>query len=371
MENAVLLSYLRDARAAGLDSRTIGRALAEAGWQIGDVLEEIMGLVTPAGRQRTTSAPGRPAIFVQNLKKSFGSVQALDDISFSVQPGTVLALLGPNGAGKTTLVRILSTLLKPDAGWAMLYGHAVASEAAYLRGIIGLTGQFAAIDGNLTGRENIELVGRLYHLAAAEAKDRTKLLLEQFDLSTSADRPAKTYSGGMKRRLDLAASLVGQPALLFLDEPTTGLDPPGRNRLWQMINERVAEGTTVLLTTQYMDEAEHLADQIVVLDRGQIIAQGTAAELKKQVGGDVLELHLADHAQLEEAVVSVAPLGTAQPQLDAETGRLILPISGGARVLTEAVRRLDNAGINIADAVLRRPSLDDVFVALTGHRAAA
>ncbi|HXK35645.1 MAG TPA: ATP-binding cassette domain-containing protein [Candidatus Paceibacterota bacterium] len=380
MTNQELLNYIYQARAAGMTNQVIAGELLKAGWLASDIIEALAAHPPRFSREKPAGTPksqddylGGQAtavtIEVKNIKKYFGPVKALDDVSLTVKAGTVLALLGPNGAGKTTLVRILTTLLKPDSGRAVVGGFDVVRQTNELRSVIGLTGQFAAIDNILTGRENIELVGQLYHLFGHEAKRRAQLLLEQFDLVAAADRPAKTYSGGMKRRLDLAASLVGRPKILFLDEPTTGLDPQSRNRLWQLVKDLVAQGTTVLLTTQQMDEAEHLADRIIVIDHGRIIAQGTAVELKRQVGGDVLEIHLADHQWTEEAARRVAQLGIGTPRADKAVGKVSLPISGGAAVLTDAVRILDNSGIKIADVALHRPSLDDVFLALTGHKA--
>jgi ABC-2 type transport system ATP-binding protein len=312
----------------------------------------------------------RPAIVVQGLRKSFGTVRALDGIDLVVPEGTVLGLLGPNGAGKTTVVRILTTLLTPDAGQAEVAGFDVVRDAARLRSAIGLAGQFAAVDEILTGRENLELVGRLYHLARAEGRRRADEVLERFDLVDAADRTVKTYSGGMRRRLDLGASLVGQPRVLFLDEPTTGLDPRSRIALWEVIEQLVDRGTTLLLTTQYLEEADKLADTIAVIDHGRVIAEGTADELKSQVGGDVLELVVARREQLKGAVAAISPLTCGEAQLDEDTGTVRVPVRGGATVLAEAVRHLDAAGVTIADLALHRPTLDDVFLALTGRAAA-
>ncbi len=312
----------------------------------------------------------RPAIVVEGLQKSFGTVRALDGIDFTVPEGTVLGLLGPNGAGKTTVVRILTTLLTPDAGHAEVAGFDVVRDAVRLRSAIGLAGQFAAVDEILTGRENLELVGRLYHLGRAEVRKRSADLLERFDLVDAADRTVKTYSGGMRRRLDLGASLVGRPRVLFLDEPTTGLDPRSRIGLWEVIEQLVDRGTTLLLTTQYLEEADKLADAIAVIDHGRVIAEGTADELKAQVGGDVLELVVVRREQLKDAVTAIAPLTCGEPQLDEDTGEVRVPVKGGATVLAEAVRHLDAAGVPIADLALHRPTLDDVFLALTGRATA-
>ncbi len=296
-----------------------------------------------------------PAILVEGLTKSFGDVHALRGIDLSVPRGTVLGVLGPNGAGKTTAVRILTTLLQPDGGRALVEDRDVVKDAAAVRRSIGLSGQSAAIQEELTGRENLELIGRLYHLSWPQARTRATELLGQFELTDAADRAAKTYSGGMQRRLDLAASLVGRPQVLFLDEPTTGLDPRARLGMWDIIRSLVADGTTLLLTTQYLDEADELADEIVVIDHGLVIAAGTAEELKSRVGGDVLEF---------------TKIGEGEPHVDEDTGVINVGVGGrGSEALIEAVRALDGAGVQIQGLSLRRPSLDDVFLALTGHAA--
>jgi len=309
-----------------------------------------------------------PAILVEGLTKSFGDVRALRGIDLSVPGGTVLGVLGPNGAGKTTAVRILTTLLRPDDGRATVEGYDVVRYAAAVRRVIGLSGQSAAIQEELTGKENLELIGRLYHLSWPDARSRAAELLEQFDLVDAVDRQAKTYSGGMQRRLDLAASLVGRPKVLFLDEPTTGLDPRSRLGMWDVIRSLAAGGTTILLTTQYLDEADELADTIVVFDHGQVIAQGTAEDLKSQIGGDVLEFVVPDRAKINDAVAAIKPLGEGEPHVDPDTGMVNVGVgSRGSDALIDAVRSLDAAEIVTHGLALRRPSLDDVFLAITGH----
>jgi ABC-2 type transport system ATP-binding protein len=307
------------------------------------------------------------AIVVEGLEKSYGSVRALRGVDFAARTGSVLGLLGPNGAGKTTAVRILTTLLEPDGGRAQVAGLDVVRDAAALRAKIGLAGQYAAVDENLTGFENLEMVGRLYHMPRAEARTRADELLLRFELTEAAKRPVKTYSGGMRRRLDLAAALVYRPPVLFLDEPTTGLDPRSRLGLWETIEGRVAAGTTVLLTTQYLDEADRLADWIVVVDHGTVIAEGTSDQLKAQIGGERLDVVLEDPADAERAVSALAGMCIDNPTVTDHT--VSAPVSRHKGMIAEAVRRLDDADVGIDDISLHRPTLDDVFISLTGHAA--
>jgi ABC-2 type transport system ATP-binding protein len=313
-----------------------------------------------------TMTTPNPAIRVEGLIKRYGKTIALRGLELTVDEGTVLGVLGPNGAGKTTTVRILSTLLRPDGGHAEVAGFDVVAQPDRVRARIGLTGQYAAVDELLTGRENLELVARLAHLGRAQARRRAAELLLRFDLTHAAARTVRTYSGGMRRRLDLAASLVAAPAVLFLDEPTTGLDPRSRLAMWQVIGELVSKGTTVLLTTQYLEEADRLADRVAVIAGGRLIASGTADQLKAQVGGQGLELTVARGADLAAAADAVQPFGQGPVRSDPDLGRLTLPVAGGAALLPAIVRRLDEAGAQLADLALRRPTLDEVFLALTG-----
>jgi len=307
------------------------------------------------------------AVVAEGLVKHFGEVVALDGIDLTVERGQVVGLLGPNGAGKTTTVRILSTLLQPTAGIAKVAGFDVSRQPDEVRKVIGLTGQYAAIDEYLTGRENLRMFADLYHLSPKYVKERTAELLEWFDLTDAADRPARTYSGGMRRRLDLASSLIAKPSILFLDEPTTGLDPRSRVGMWGVIQGLVDDGTTVLLTTQYLEEADQLAQDIVVIDRGRVIAHGTSEALKDQIGGDRIEISVTDPSRIGRATELLRPIGTADAVV--EDDRLLMPVSGGSTVLVDAVRLLDAESIEVSDIVLRRPTLDDVFLSLTGHAA--
>jgi ABC-2 type transport system ATP-binding protein len=306
------------------------------------------------------------AVVVRNLTKAFKKVQVLEGVSFSIPCGSMLALLGPNGAGKTTTVRILSTLLRPDGGEVLINGFDVQKQSDEVRAVIGLTGQYAAIDEYLTGRENLEMMGRLYHLSKEDSKRRATELLEQFDLTEASTRAAKTYSGGMRRRLDLAASLVAAPPILFLDEPTTGLDPRSRLAMWEVIKQLKKDGATILLTTQYLEEADKLADSIAVIDHGKVIAEGTADELKARVGKERLELVLEREGDLEKAQKTVRE-GSS---IDKEERRISIPIEGVSEV-KDVLDRLQQASISIESLSLHKPTLDDVFLKLTGRQAEA
>ncbi|MDR3082603.1 MAG: ATP-binding cassette domain-containing protein [Streptomyces sp.] len=306
-------------------------------------------------------------IRARGLVKTYGAVRALDGLDLTVPEGTVLGLLGPNGAGKTTAVRVLTTRLEPDDGTAEVAGVDVRRAPAEVRKLIGLSGQYAAVDEYLTGRENLQMVGELYQMSARDAKRRALELLEWFNLSEAMDRTAKTYSGGMRRRLDLAAALVVRPPVMFLDEPTTGLDPRNRLALWEVIETLVEQGTTLLLTTQYLEEADRLAHDIAVVDHGRVIARGTADELKAQIGGERIEVVVRAADLVPEAVAALTPYAKGDPTVERNTRRITVPVSGGARVLADAIRELDARSIEIDDIGLRRPTLDDVFLSLTGH----
>ncbi|WP_371654396.1 MULTISPECIES: ATP-binding cassette domain-containing protein [unclassified Streptomyces] len=307
------------------------------------------------------------AIYAEGLVKTFGDVKALDGVDLDVPEGTVLGLLGPNGAGKTTTVRVLTTLLQPDSGRATVAGIDVLKHPNEVRRAIGLSGQFAAVDEYLTGRENLQMVGQLYQMKAKQAKVRAGELLDKFNLADAADRPAKTYSGGMRRRLDLAAALVVSPPVMFMDEPTTGLDPRNRQQLWEVIQELVAGGTTLLLTTQYLEEADHLAHDICVVDHGRVIERGTADQLKARTGGERVEVVVHQHEEIEPARAVLAGFGKGEVAVVEHTRKLTVPVTGGAKLLAEVIRELDNRGVEIDDIGLRRPTLDDVFISLTGH----
>ncbi|MGW5649389.1 ATP-binding cassette domain-containing protein [Saccharopolyspora sp. NPDC003752] len=308
------------------------------------------------------------AVRAEALVKTFGSNRALDGVDLEIPAGHVLGLLGPNGAGKTTAVRILTTLLKPDSGRAFVAGHDVLADPQAVRRSIGLSGQYAAVDENLTGYENLYMVGRLYGMTRADATARARRLLDRFRLQEAADRPSKGYSGGMRRRLDLAGALVAAPAVVVLDEPTTGLDPRGRMDTWQVIGELVADGTTVLLTTQYLEEADQLADSIAVIDRGRVIASGTADELKSQVGGERLELVVQDAADLPVVARVLGEVGAGEPEVEEHLRKAFVAVDSGPKSLIEALRRLDAEDVAVHDVALHRPTLDDVFLGLTGRR---
>ncbi|MFE9394464.1 ATP-binding cassette domain-containing protein [Streptomyces flavidovirens] len=311
------------------------------------------------------------AIHAEGLVKTFGDVKALDGVDLDVPEGTVLGLLGPNGAGKTTAVRVLTTLLQPDSGKAVVAGIDVLKHPNEVRRSIGLSGQFAAVDEYLTGRENLQMVGRLYQMSAKASKARADELLERFNLADAADRTAKTYSGGMRRRLDLAAALVVSPPVMFMDEPTTGLDPRNRQQLWEVIQELVSGGTTLLLTTQYLEEADHLAHDICVIDHGRVIARGSSDQLKARTGGERIEVVVHDPEYLTAADEVLRAFGKGASKTERHTRKITVPVTGGAKLLAEVIRELDIRGVEIDDIGLRRPTLDDVFISLTGHAAEA
>ena len=310
-----------------------------------------------------------PAVVADGLVKRFGKTEALRGVDFEIEQGTVLGVLGPNGAGKTTAVRILTTLIKPDEGRATIDGIDVVDDPQSVRARIGLTGQYAAVDERLTGHENLQHVGRLFHLGTATARQRADELLERFDLTDAAERQVQTYSGGMRRRLDIAMSLIARPSVLFLDEPTTGLDPRSRNAMWDLIDELVAEGMTTMLTTQYLEEADRLANRIIVIDRGTVIEQGTSSELKARLGGERLEVVLADRERIAEAVVALKPFGCGDEVVDDQEPIVTVPVESSVGVVADAVRALDKAEIVVDDLLIRRPTLDDVFLTLTGRTA--
>lgn len=310
------------------------------------------------------STASTAAIKVNKLQKSYGKLKVLKGVTFTVKRGEILALLGPNGAGKTTTIRILSTLLQPDGGTASINGHDVVQDAAGTRASIGLTGQYAAVDGYLTGEENLMMIGRLYRLSASDCKSRTRELLEQFDLVQASTRPVNTYSGGMKRRLDLAMSLIASPPIIFLDEPTTGLDPRSRLTMWDIVKKLAQSGTTILLTTQYMDEADALADNIVVIDNGKVIAEGSSNTLKAKVGSDHLDLVISKKGGLEAAQKI---LSKEKPTVDADRQTISIATKRGTAKLKQVLQDLEKAKISVDSVTLRRPTLDDVFLSLTGH----
>ena len=316
-----------------------------------------------------TIHPADSSVRAQGLTKRYDAVTALDGLDLDVAAGTVLGLLGPNGAGKTTAVSILTTLVRPDAGTATVAGVDVVSDPRTVRSLIGLSGQYAAVDEHLTAIENLEMIAGLYGMDRREARTRARLLVERFRLEDAAHRPIKTFSGGMRRRVDLAGALIADPPVLFLDEPTTGLDPRSRGELWDVIRERVRQGTTVVLTTQYLEEADQLADDIVVIDHGRAIARGTSAELKRQVGGEHLDVHVRGTDSVAAARTIMESVATGPLRTDADSGALSAPVTNGIDTLSKVLRDLESRGVDIVDIGLRRPTLDDVFMKLTGHGA--
>jgi ABC-2 type transport system ATP-binding protein len=317
----------------------------------------------------TKTHPSDSSVRARGLTKHYGTVVALDGLDLDVAAGTVLGLLGPNGAGKTTAVSILTTLVRPDAGTATVAGVDVVDDPRTVRSLIGLSGQYAAVDEHLTAIENLEMIAGLYGMSRRDARTRARLLVERFRLDDAAHRPIKTFSGGMRRRVDLAGALIADPPVLFLDEPTTGLDPRSRGELWDVIRERVRQGTTVVLTTQYLEEADQLADEIVVIDHGRAIARGTSAELKRQVGGEHLDVHVRGTDSVAAARQIMESVATGPLRTDADSGALSAPVTNGIDTLSKVLRELESRGIDIVDIGLRRPTLDDVFMQLTGHGA--
>jgi ABC-2 type transport system ATP-binding protein len=324
-----------------------------------------MSVITPSNSKNTC-----PNAFIEvaNVAKAFGKIQALTGVNLEVEAGIVFALLGPNGSGKTTLVKILTTLLRPDTGTVKVGGFDVIEHAGEVRNVIGLTGQYPAVDENLTGSENLEMIGRLYHLGRKRAKERATELLDSFELSDAANRMAKTYSGGMRRRLDLAAALVASPPILFLDEPTTGLDPRSRLNLWEIIKDQAKQCNSVFLTTQYLEEADRLADYIAIIDNGTIIQQGTSQELKDCCGGEThVKMRLADRTQMQQAFEALREIAPENMYQNVEMGEISFPAPDGTSVLSSVVRSLDAVGVELAELSLKEPTLDDVFLAITGH----
>lgn len=359
---STLAQAAHQAKNQGANGQALKEKLQKQGYNVKEI--ETLFLEPKA---KPEAATAKPIIVVQDVSKNYGKFAALKKINLKIPEGQITALLGPNGAGKTTLVQIMATLQHATQGKVFIVGLDTEKQAQKLRSLIGLAGQYAAVDEKLTGQENLEIFARLYHLSKKEARRRTQDLLKQFDLTYAAKRVLKNYSGGMRRRLDLAASLIIKPKVLFLDEPTTGLDPRSRFAMWSVIRELAAEKTTVLLTTQYLEEADQLADQIFVMDKGQIISQGTAHELKKQAGGEILEVHFEDLGKIEQAAEIIQKLTKQKPNINNASGIITAPLSQGASALVEAVRLLDQANLKIIDIMLRRPTLDDVFLKLTSH----